>query len=601
MVSFAPSQVQEKACFPFFGFSDFPCCASLFFEKKDPMTQIFTRPIPEAPRIALEKAGISPLFARLYASRGIKDPHEIEYTSARLLSPFGLLGIDRAAFLLADAIQNQKRLLIVGDYDCDGATATAVGLRGLRLFGACVDYLVPNRFEYGYGLSPAIVDLAVKTKAPDVIITVDNGIASLEGVQRAHEQGLTCIITDHHLPGDALPDAQAIVNPNQPGCPFQSKALAGVGVMFYVLLALRAELRARGVFAQQPEPALAPLFDLVALGTVADVVALDHNNRILVAQGLLRIRQGQMQPGVAALMAVAGRNPAEATSADFGFGLGPRINAAGRLADMSLGIECLITDDPEKARKAATELDALNRERRAIEGQMQLEALEQIPLPKEGEDQASFCVFDPDWHEGVIGIVAGRLKERLHRPVIAFAQTAEGSLKGSGRSIEGLHLRDALDWVSKRHPDIILRFGGHAMAAGLTLREGAFEAFSAAFESVVQAWLDPALRQRRLQTDGSLEAHLITLELAAEFGRAVWGQAFAAPLFCDEFVLLEQTVLKGQHSRLKLQKEGRVFEAMRFQFTEPLPSLLRVVYRPEKDVYRGVARLRLFIEHIEAV
>ncbi|MCC7187020.1 MAG: single-stranded-DNA-specific exonuclease RecJ, partial [Acidobacteria bacterium] len=449
---------------------------------------------------ALQDAGAPPLLAQLYAARGIASAAQLN-TELRGLIPYGeLTNAGRMAALAADAIAAGEKLLIVADYDSDGATACAVGYRALRALGANVDYLVPNRFEYGYGLTPEIVALA-RQKNPDVLITVDNGIASTEGVDAARALGMRVWITDHHLPGDELPRAQCIVNPNQPGCTFPSKNLAGVGVMFYLILALRAELRRRGAFAQRPEPNLASLLDLVALGTVADVVRLDENNRRLVAQGLARIRAGKTWPGVAALLRVAGRDARRASTYDLGFVVGPRLNAAGRLADMSRGIECLISDDPAAAARMAQELDGLNRQRRAIESDMHDDALGKLD-GIDAHDNYSLCLFDAEWHQGVIGILASRLKERLHRPVIAFARGAGGEIKGSGRSIAALHLRDALDLVSKRAPGLLLRFGGHAAAAGLTLRETDFPRFCTLFEDAVRSALTPADLDRVITTDG---------------------------------------------------------------------------------------------------
>jgi single-stranded-DNA-specific exonuclease len=464
---------------------------------------IIARDIPPRAAWALEQAGIHPLLARLYAARGVTTRDELDDGLARLLPPAGLQGVQAAARLLADAMASDQRLCIVADYDCDGATACAVAVRGLRLLGARhVDYLVPDRVVDGYGLTPPI-SRRVKEQGADLLITVDNGIASVDGVAEARALGLSVIVTDHHLPGAELPQADAIVNPNQPGCTFESKSMAGVGVMFYVLLALRSELRARGLFDMASQPKLDPLLPLVALGTVADVVRLDTNNRRLVAQGLKRIRAGQMPAGIAALLRVAGRQPAMAATFDFGFALGPRINAAGRLADMTLGIECLLTDDAARADALAHQLDAINRERREIETGMRDQAqLMAENLFEEGaEPPPAISVFDPDFHEGVVGIVASRIKDKLHRPTFVFAASgAPGKaheLKGSGRSIPGFHLRDALDLVSKRHPGVLLRFGGHAMAAGCTVPEDQFEVFEQALAQVAREWLDAATLTRR--------------------------------------------------------------------------------------------------------
>lgn len=544
---------------------------------------------------ALREAGAPPLLAQLYAARGIASAAQLN-TELRGLIPYGeLTNAERMAALAADAIAAGEKLLIVADYDSDGATACAVGYRALRAFGANVDYLVPNRFEYGYGLTPEIVALA-RQKNPDVLITVDNGIASTEGVEAARTLGMRVWITDHHLPGDELPQAQCIVNPNQPGCTFPSKNLAGVGVMFYLMLALRAELRRRGAFAQRTEPNLASLLDLVALGTVADVVRLDDNNRRLVAQGLARIRAGKTWPGVAALLRVAGRDARRASTYDLGFVVGPRLNAAGRLADMSRGIECLISDDPAAAARMAQELDGLNRQRRAIESDMHEDALGKLD-GIDAQDNYSLCLFDAAWHQGVIGILASRLKERLHRPVIAFARGAGGEIKGSGRSIAALHLRDALDLVSKRAPGLLLRFGGHAAAAGLTLRETDFPRFCTLFEDAVRSALTPADLDRVITTDGSLDTRHLTLDTAAQIEQAVWGQGFPAPTFCDRFDVLDQRIVGGRHSKLRLRLGDGEYEAMLFSHAGPLPPRLLAVYRIGVNEFNATRSLQITIEH----
>ena len=561
------------------------------------MTRIAPRSADPATVRRLTDGGLHPALARIYAARGIKAGSELDDRLAGLIPPSRLRGVADAATLLADAIEADAKMLIVADYDCDGATACAVGVRGLRAMGARVDYIVPNRFEYGYGLTPAIVELAA-TREPEVLITVDNGIASVEGVAAAQAMGMTTVITDHHLPGDTLPAADVIVNPNQPGCTFPSKALAGVGVMFYTLLALRAELRQRGAFADGKGPNLATLLDLVALGTVADVVPLDRNNRILVSQGLARMRAGQMCPGIRALFSAAGREPARASTFDMGFGLGPRLNAAGRLADMHLGIECLITDDMAHALNIAQELDRLNRERRSIEADMQADALAALDRFDPGE-QASICLFEPEWHQGVIGIVAGRIKERFHRPVIAFAAGDEGQLKGSGRSIPGLHLRDALDLVSKQAPDLILKFGGHAMAAGLTIGEADLARFSAIFEAVVTALINPADLTRRIETDGALESGYMTLDMARAIEQAIWGQGFPVPVFNDVFTVENQRLLKDRHLKLALRKGSARFEAIFFNHADPAPATVHAAYRLSVNEYNGVSRVQLMLEHLE--
>ena len=561
------------------------------------MTRILPRPIPGRAVSRLLDAGTHPLLARIYAARGIDNRDQLDYSLKALLPPAQLKGVREAAQILADAIEAGARMVIVADYDCDGATACAVGIRALRAFGAEVGYLVPNRFEYGYGLTPAIVELAAGM-APDLLITVDNGIASVEGVAAAREHGIATVITDHHLPGDTLPEADVIVNPNQPGCPFPSKALAGVGVMFYTMLALRAELRERGAFEGRAEPNLADLLDLVALGTVADGVKLDHNTRILVSQGLQRMRADRMQPGIRALFAAAGRDAARATTFDMGFALGPRLNAAGRLADMSLGIECLITDDMGRALNIAQELDKLNRERRTIEADMQEGAMAGLDAIDPGA-RSSLVLFEAEWHQGVIGILAGRIKEKFHRPTVAFARGNTGELKGSGRSIPGLHLRDALDLVTKREPDLILKFGGHAMAAGLTIREDDLGRFETTFEDVVQSLIDPADLTRSLETDGPLEDSLYNLETARLLEREIWGQGFAAPVFDDTFRVENQRILKDKHLKLQLRKGNTRIDAIQFNRAEPAGPSIHAAFRLAVNEYNGVASIQLMLEHID--
>jgi len=557
---------------------------------------IATRSAPGASIAALTEAGLHPLLARIYAARGVTSKQQLA-TGLSGLAPLDRLhNVERMAAIIADAIAARQRLLIVADYDSDGATACAIGMRALREFGAVVDYLVPNRFEYGYGLTPEIATLAKQIKNPDILITVDNGIASVDGVAAANQLGLRVLITDHHLPGATLPAALCIINPNQPGCGFPSKNLAGVGVMFYLMLALRAELRKRGAFESKTEPNLAALLDLVALGTVADVVRLDDNNRILVQQGLQRIRARKTWPGIAALMRVAGRNPAKASTYDLGFVLGPRLNAAGRLDDMSVGIECLISNDPATAERGARELDALNRERRSIEAGMHDDALA-ILDEISPQDSYSLCLFDPGWHQGVIGILASRIKERFHRPVIAFARGNSGNIKGSGRSIAALHLRDALDLVAKREPGLLSRFGGHAAAAGLTLREADLERFRAAFEATAQSLLTPADLERIIETDGVLPVEHLTLESARLLEQQVWGQGFPPPTFDDEFEVAQQRVVGERHLKLRLAKDAGEYEAMLFSHATPLPRRVRAVYRLAVNEYNGAQKLQLTIEH----
>ncbi|WP_119966510.1 single-stranded-DNA-specific exonuclease RecJ [Simplicispira lacusdiani] len=569
--------------------------------------KIIARDIPPRAAWALEQAGIHPLLARLYAARGVTAKDDLDDGLARLLPPAGLQGIKDAARLLADAIARDQRLCIVADYDCDGATACAVAVRGLRLLGARhVDYLVPDRVVDGYGLTPPIAR-RVQERGADLLITVDNGIASCEGVAQAKALGLSVLVTDHHLPGAELPQADAIVNPNQPGCTFESKSIAGVGVMFYVLLALRSELRARGVFDTSNQPKLDPLLPLVALGTVADVVRLDANNRRLVAQGLKRIRAGQMPPGIAALLRVAGRQPPLATTFDFGFALGPRINAAGRLADMTLGIECLLTDDTARADHLAQQLDAINRERREIEGGMREQAqLLAENLFEDGEEPPpAISVFDPDFHEGVVGIVASRIKDRLHRPTFVFAASGapgkEHELKGSGRSIPGFHLRDALDLVAKRHPGVLLRFGGHAMAAGCTVPEDRFEEFEQALAQVAREWLDAATLTRKLETDGPLAPEYRRADLVDTLHREVWGQGFAPPTFSEEVQVLSQRLVgeARNHLSIKLIHQGQPVDAIWFGRTEQLPARVLLAFRLDVNEWKGERKVQFLVEGAE--
>ena len=575
--------------------------------------KIDVRDVPPRSAWALEQAGVHPLLARLFAARGIRHPDELDDGLARLLPPEGLKGMEAAVALLADAIAADRALCVVADYDCDGATACAVAVRGLRQLGARrVNYLVPDRVVDGYGLTPPIAE-RVHALGAQLLITVDNGIASVEGVARARALGLSVLVTDHHLPGPALPEADAIVNPNQPGCGFESKSIAGVGVMFYVLLALRAELRRRGAFAAEgdtrgerpPQPRLDALLPLVALGTVADVVRLDANNRRLVAQGLRRVRANRLPAGMAALFAAAGRKTESATTFDFGFALGPRINAAGRLSDMTLGIECLLTDDPGRAQELARTLDGINRERREIEGGMREQALEIVEsLFEEGEPPPpAICLFDPDFHEGVVGIVASRIKDKLHRPTFVFAASQapgrEHELKGSGRSIAGFHLRDALDLVAKRHPGVLLRFGGHAMAAGCTLAEEHLDTFEAALHQVAQEWLDAATLTRRLETDGPLAPAYRRPDLVETLHREVWGQGFAPPVFSEEVEVLGQRLVAEKHLALRLRHQGEAVDAMWFGHTEPLPPRVKLAYRLDADEWQGQRRVRFLVEGVE--
>ena len=553
---------------------------------------------------ALEQAGVHPLLARLFAARGVRSTDELDDGLARLLPPASMRSIDGAARRLADAIEQGHRICVVADYDCDGATACAVALRGLAMLGAApgsVGYVVPDRTVHGYGLTPAIVELAAALR-PQLLVTVDNGIASFDGVAHARAIGMDVLVTDHHLPAlvdgaVALPDASCIVNPNQPGCEFASKSIAGVGVMFYVLLATRARAVRRGRFDLASQPKLDSLLDLVALGTVADVVKLDPNNRRLVAQGLKRIRAGRMVAGLAALYAVAKRDPRRASAFDFGYTLGPRINAAGRLADMTLGIECLVTDDAARATDLAQQLDAINRERREVEGDMreQAEAALEHLMP-EGEAPPALALFDPEFHEGVVGIVAGKLKDRLHRPTFVFALAHDGSLKGSGRSIPGFHLRDALDLVAKRHPGVLKRFGGHAMAAGCTLDEEDFDTFDEALQQVAREWLDAATLTRRLLTDGPLALEYFNAETVSALDAQVWGQAFEAPVFCDEVQVLGQRLVADKHLKLRVRHLGQIRDAIWFGHAEPVGERVRLAYRLSLDEWNGQPRVQMVVE-----
>ncbi len=598
------------------------------------MPAIVVRHAPPALTAGLIGEGLHPVLARAYAARGVTCARDLSGDFKGLAAPEAMLNLGLMSRLLADAIDAQQRMLIVADYDADGATACAVGVRALRAFGARVDFLVPNRFEYGYGLSPEIARLAHERFKPDLLITVDNGISSIEGVAESNRLGMKVLITDHHLPGPRLPAAASIINPNQAGCAFPSKHLAGVGVMFYLMLALRAELRERGAFnppnpplskgghtnppnpplskgggahapggfgggAHAPrgfEPNLADLLPVVALGTVADVVALDHNNRVLVHQGLQRIRSGRMQPGLSALFQATNRDARRATTRDLGFVVAPRLNAAGRLADMALGIECLITEDPVRALQIAGELDQLNRERRAIESGMQEEALAALEAA-EFDESYTLSLFDPAWHQGVIGILAGRMKDRFHRPTIAFARSNGGELRGSGRSIPGLHLRDALDRVAVQHPGLIVKFGGHAAAAGLTLREAELERFRAAFEEAAQGLISPADLERVIETDGELDHDDYSLDLAQLLEEGVWGQGFPRPSFYGRFDVISQRVVGDRHLKLRLARSGRPLDAMLFGATGPLPARIEAVHRLDVNEYRGLRSLQVTIEH----
>ena len=564
------------------------------------MTTFVTRPYDPTAANVLTTAGYLPPVARALSARGIRSPEDLNEAWSGMLPPNLLTGIDRAAERLLAARNRGERVTIVADYDCDGATACAVGIRGLSALGLSVDYFVPDRVRHGYGLTAAIVDLlAARPNPPQVILTVDNGISSADAVRHAATLGIDVVITDHHLPADDTPPAVAIVNPNQRGCGFPSKSLAGVGVIFYVLLALRARLRDEGAFTAQTQPRLNELVDLVALGTVADVVKLDKNNRILISQGLKRIREGRTHPGIAALFNVARCSMGNASARDFGFRIGPRINAAGRLATMEYGIECLLTDDPDRARHYAEALNQINQERRELEEEMQ-HAADLAVAAADIEHVHALSLLDDSFSEGVVGLVASRIKEKVHRPTVAFARTAEGELKGSGRSIPGIHLRDMLDLVSKTEPGLILRFGGHAMAAGLTIQEKDYDRFARAFEAVVAEHADPAVFERNVLIDGGLAPDEISERLCQTLEHGIWGQGFDAPLFANDFRVVRQTVLKDAHLKLSLELGGQRFEGIFFRRNAPLLTASRLAYRPTINEFNGRRLIQLLVEAVES-
>ena len=564
--------------------------------------RIATRPINPQLQSALQAAGANPLIAQLYAARNVADSSELNDSLKQLIPYTQLTNCTAAASRLADAIQSQQKILIIADYDADGATACSVAMKGLASMGARVDFFVPNRFEHGYGLTPELADIA-HAKGADLIVTVDNGISSAEGVARAKALGLDVIVTDHHIAGSVIPDC-IIVNPNQRGCTFPSKSIAGVGVIFYVLIALRAELRARDYFSgclNIAEPKLDELLDLVALGTVADVVALDHNNRILVSQGLKRIRAGKMSHGIRALFQTARCSAQKAQPFDFGYKIAPRINAAGRLDDMSIGIACLLSGSLNEAESMASELNELNQTRQEIEQEMLSDILADCPstLPSE---QTTLCVYRDSFHQGVVGIVASRLKEKFYRPVFVFAPDDDGNYRGSGRSILGVHLRDVLDAISKRAPEIIIKFGGHAMAAGLTLRSGSLKTFGDLFEDIVRSQVNEDTLSQTFLTDGSLKASDITLANAQLINAQIWGQGFPPPSFADTFQVLRQQSMGAdkKHTKAWLTKEGQEFEAMFWRCEDTLPRDIRVVYRPTVNEWRGNTELQLYVDYWEA-
>ena len=568
------------------------------------MTDIVQRSFDAMTVESLQNSGYSPLLARLLAARGVRRAQDAELSMKQLLAPTDLRNIAQTAQHISDAIAARHNITIIADYDCDGATACAVAVRGLKLLGAlpeCVDFLVPNRFDYGYGLSPEIVQLAAhQTPKPDLLITVDNGMASIDGVALANQLGMDVIITDHHLPADTLPNALSIVNPNQVGCGFESKNLAGVGVMFYVLIATRAELRKRGAYADKPEPNLSELLDLVALGTVADVVKLDQNNRILVAQGLQRIRAGKMCAGIAALLKIAGRDAQKASTFDLGFAIGPRLNAAGRLDDMALGIRCLLTDSTSEAEQIANELNDMNNERKQIEKQMREDAEVNLSALKI-DAHNSICVVHEEFHQGVIGIVAGRLKEKYHRPTIVFAPDGKEFLKGSGRSIAGIHLRDVLDWVDKHAPEVIVKFGGHAMAAGLTIVATQYELFKNTFEQAVLAMSEPEVFIKQIATDGELVPADMTVENIDAMNAQVWGQGFAPPLFEGVFEIVEQRILKDAHLKLTLRNPQGTYSAIWFFHATELDSPIRCAYQMQRNDWNGKTSVQFLIEFAHAL
>ena len=564
--------------------------------------RIATRPINPQLQSALQAAGANPLIAQLYAARNVADSSELNDSLKQLIPYTQLTNCTAAASRLADAIQAKQKILIIADYDADGATACSVAMKGLASMGAVVDFFVPNRFEHGYGLTPELADIA-HAKGADLIVTVDNGISSAEGVARAKALGLDVIVTDHHIAGSVIPDC-IIVNPNQRGCTFPSKSIAGVGVIFYVLIALRAELRARDYFSgclNIAEPKLDELLDLVALGTVADVVALDHNNRILVSQGLKRIRAGKMSHGIRALFQTARCSAQKAQPFDFGYKIAPRINAAGRLDDMSIGIACLLSGSLNEAESMASELNDLNQTRQEIEQEMLTDILADCPsaLPSE---QTTLCVYRDSFHQGVVGIVASRLKEKFYRPVFVFAPNDDGNYRGSGRSISGVHLRDVLDAISKRAPEIIIKFGGHAMAAGLTLRSGSLKTFGDLFEDIVRSQVNEDTLSQTFLTDGSLKASDITLANAQLINAQIWGQGFPPPSFADTFQVLRQQSMGAdkKHTKAWLTKEGQEFEAMFWRCEDTLPRDIRVVYRPTVNEWRGNTELQLYVDYWEA-
>jgi len=569
---------------------------------------IVTRPVSKR---QAQFSQLHPLLARIFAARGLSSPDELDRSFKRLPSPWLLTGMEAMVAELVAALKSKQKICIVADFDADGATSCALAIKGLQLLGAeRVDFVVPNRFEYGYGLTPEIVDL-VKLRQPDMLITVDNGISSIDGVEAANRAGIKVLVTDHHLPGERLPDAAAIVNPNLPDDRFPSKALAGVGVMFYVLMALRMRLREQNWFNERnlPEPNLGQLLDYVALGTVADVVTLDQVNRILVHQGLLRIRTGQGHPGIQAIIEVAGKNAQTLSTADLGFSLGPRLNAAGRMDDMSLGIQCLLTDDPVLAKTIAVQLDDLNNDRREIEGQMKFEAMALLSDMKVMDKQhlpAGVCLYDKEWHQGVIGILAGRIKDQLHRPVIAFAPAGPGLLKGSARSIPGVHIRDVLSDIAAAHPKLLSKFGGHAMAAGLSLALHDYPAFALAFDEMVGKHLADVDLEQKIWSDGELSEQELNLSVAELLQQAAtWGQGFPEPVFHGVFEVIQSRIVGQRHLKLVLRQSGgqALLDAIAFFIDQPEQWLgvreVVAAYKLDINEFRGNRSVQLLVHYLQ--
>ena len=549
--------------------------------------------------------GLSPLLSRLYVGRGVVSKDEVDHSLKNLLPPDLLKGMGAAVELLAGLIRQQARILIIGDFDADGATSSVLMVHGLRSLGAeQVDYLVPNRFEYGYGLTPEIVEVALQ-RNPDLIVTVDNGISSHEGVDFARENGIKTLITDHHLPGNQVPKADAILNPNQQGCDFPSKNLAGVGVAFYLLSGVRRELRESHWFEHRSEPNMADYLDLVALGTIADVVPMDYNNRIMVQEGIRRIRAGRLRPGLKALSALSGNRIQTITSSDLAFGVAPRVNAAGRLEDISLGIECLLTDDENRAQELASRLDKLNLERREIENEMKQQALNflsALKLTKDTEEKVGICLYDEDWHQGVVGVVASRIKDKFHRPVVAFAKVSDSELKGSARSISGLHMRDVFETIAARNPDLLQKFGGHAMAAGLSLHPANLTTFAEQFDIEAKRWLTEEDLTQTVITDGNLGEDY-SISLAREIGQICpWGQGFPEPLFDDDFEIVDQRIVGGRHLKMKLRPLDGAdsIDAIAFNHDRLLEGRVkRIAYRLDVNEYRGMESLQLIVDCVD--